>query len=132
MGQFGPKPTCQYEEQEGDQKTISHIKHTTRKAPEAQFADPIQHSIHKHIKRACASRTECSPLPMVIFRAEEEVYEQDRYGGAGDDHDAVAEEEEAEHVVDLSEPHVVHDKVEFDEDGAKRKDSDEEHRRYGS
>ena len=64
---------------------------------------------------------------MVVLGAEQEVDEEDGDGGAGDDHEAVAEEEEAEHVVDFAEPHVVHDEVELDEDGAKGEDAYEGH-----
>ena len=68
---------------------------------------------------------------MVILTAEQEVDKQDRDGGACNDHDAVAEEEETEHVVYLAKPHVVHDEVELNEDGAKRKNTNQEHRRNG-
>ena len=61
---------------------------------------------------------------MVIFAAEQEVYEQDRDGGTGYYHNAVTEEEETEHVVYLAKPHVIHDEVEFHEDGAKGKNAD--------
>lgn len=64
---------------------------------------------------------------MVILRAEQEIHEQDGDGSAGDDHDAVAEKEEAEHVVDFTEPHVVHDEIELDHDGAEGEDADKEH-----
>ena len=67
---------------------------------------------------------------MIILTAEQEVNEENGDGRAGDDHDAVAKEEEAEHVVYFAEPHVVHDEVEFDENGTKGKDANEEHGRY--
>ena len=66
---------------------------------------------------------------MVVFRAQQEVDEENCDGGAGDDHDAVAEEEEAKHVVDFSKPHVVHDKVELDENRPEGEDANEEHGR---
>ena len=55
---------------------------------------------------------------MIILAAEQEVDKQDRDGGTSNYHNAIAEEEETEHVVDLAKPHVVHDEVELDEDGA--------------
>lgn len=64
---------------------------------------------------------------MIILTAEQEVDEQDRDSGAGDDHNAVAEKEKTEHVVYLTKPHVVHDEVELDEDGAKGENADKEH-----
>ena len=64
---------------------------------------------------------------MVIFAAEQEVDKQDSDGRAGDDHDTVAKEEEAEHVVDFAEPHVVHNEVELNENGTEGKDANQEH-----
>ena len=68
---------------------------------------------------------------MIVLTAEQEVDQQHRDGGTGDYHNPVAEKEKPEHVVYLAKPHVVHDEVELDEDGAERKDSDEEHGRDG-
>lgn len=68
---------------------------------------------------------------MIILTAEQKVNQQDRDGGAGDYHDAVTEKEETEHVVYLAKPHVVHDEVELDEDGAEGENPDKEHRRDG-
>ena len=48
---------------------------------------------------------------MVILCAEGEIDHQHGHGGAGDDHQRVAEKEEAEHVVDLVEPDAVGDEV---------------------
>lgn len=86
------KLTSQNEKQKADQQTIPHIEHPRRKASEAQLANPIQKRIGEHIERACPSCTEGSPLPMIILTAEQEVNEQDCDGGAGDYHDAIAEE----------------------------------------
>ena len=68
---------------------------------------------------------------MIVFAAEQEVDEQDRNGGTGDNHNAIAEEKESEHVVYLPKPHVVHDEVEFDEDSAKWENANQEHRGDG-
>ena len=57
---------------------------------------------------------------MVILAAEQEVYEQYSDGGAGDDHDAVAKEEEAEHVVNSAGPDTAHDKVKLDNNSTER------------
>ncbi len=64
---------------------------------------------------------------MVVLAAEQEVDEKDGDSGARDDHDAIAEEEETEHVVDFAEPHIVHDEVELNEDGAEGENANEEH-----
>lgn len=64
---------------------------------------------------------------MIVLCAEQEVDEQHGDGGAGQDHDQVAEEKEAEHVVELAEPDVVEDEEELDEDGAEGEDTDEGH-----
>ena len=65
---------------------------------------------------------------MIILATEKEVYHQDGNGRAGDDHETVADEEEAKHVVHLAKPDGRHDEVEFHEDGAERKNTNEEHR----
>ena len=69
---------------------------------------------------------------MIVLTAEQEVNQQHSDGRTGDYHNPVAEKEESEHIVDLAKPHVVHDEVELDEDGAEREDSDEEHGREGA
>ena len=69
---------------------------------------------------------------MIVLRAEQEVDEKDGDGGAGDSHDAVAQEQKAEHVIDFAEPDVVQDEEELYEDGAKREDADQEHGRNGA
>ena len=53
---------------------------------------------------------------MIVLTTEQEVDEENGDGGAGDDHDTVAKEEEAEHVIHFPKPHVIHDEVELDED----------------
>ena len=44
---------------------------------------------------------------MVILRAQEEVDEEDCDGCTSDNHDPVAQEEEAKHIVHLAKPHVI-------------------------
>ena len=65
---------------------------------------------------------------MVVLSAEQEVDEEDRHSGTSDNHDAVAEEQKSEHVVDFAEPHVVHDEVKLNKDGAKRENTNKGHR----
>ena len=48
-------------------------------------------------------------------------------GGAGDDQQAEAEEEEAKHVVDPVAPQTIQDEEELDEDGAEGQQADGEH-----
>ena len=69
---------------------------------------------------------------MIVLTAEQEVNQQHSDGRTGDYHNPVAEKEESEHIIHLAKPHVVHDEVELDEDGAEREDSDEEHGREGA
>ena len=64
---------------------------------------------------------------MIVLRAQQVIDEHDGDGGARDDHDAIAEEKKAEHVVDAVEPQAVHDEIELDEDGAKGEEADKKH-----
>ena len=68
---------------------------------------------------------------MIVLTAEQEVNQQHRDGRTRNYHNPVAEKEKPEHIVYLAKPHVVHDEVELDEDGAEREDADEEHGRDG-
>ena len=131
-GRKGVRLTSQDKKQEANQSAVPDIKHPTSKTPKAQFTNPIDHCIRKNIARARARSRERAPLPMVVFGTQQEIDEEDGDGGAGEDHDEVAEEEEAEHVVDFAEPHVVHDEVELNEDSAEGEDADEEHAGEGA
>ena len=71
-------------------------------------------------------------MPVVVFCAEQEIDDKDGHGGAGDGHDAVAEEQKAKHVIDFAEPDVIQNEEEFHEDGAKREDANQEHGRDGA
>lgn len=66
---------------------------------------------------------------MVVLCAQQKVDHKYCYCRGGNDHEAEAEEQEAEHVVDLREPNRVHDEVQLDKDGAKRKDASQGHGR---
>jgi len=66
---------------------------------------------------------------MVALGTEQEVHHEHRDGGARDDHEAEADEQEAEHVVDAASPDRVHDEVELDEAGAEGQHADQQHRR---
>lgn len=127
--QWRERLTGQDKEQKADEETISHIQYPTGQASKTQFGHPIQQGVPEHVHRARPSRAKCPPLPVVILTAEKEVDQENGDGCASDDHDAIAEEKEAEHVVDFAKPHVVHDEVEFDKDGAEGEDADEKHGR---
>lgn len=58
------------------------------------------------------------------------VHEHDGNRSTGDDHDAVAKEDKAEHIVQSVEPEAVHDKVQFHKDRTERKETDDQHGRY--
>ena len=66
-------------------------------------------------------------MPMVIFAAKQVVDEENGDGGAGDDHEEIAEEEKAKHVVELAEPDRSHDEVELDKDRAEGQETDYKH-----
>ena len=81
----------------------------------------------KDITCTGAGCQKCPPLPMIVLRAKKEVDQEDRYSSAGKDHDAVAYEEKAKHVVYSPEPYIVEDKVELDKDRAKREYAHKSH-----
>ena len=86
----------------------------------------------KHITCTRSYGTESAPLPVIILTAEQEIHQQNGYGCASNDHDSVAKEEKAEHVVNLAEPHIIHDEIKVDENGAEGKNADYEHGRQGA
>lgn len=112
--------TGQDEEQKADQHTVAEIKHTTCPAGEAEVLDPVNHGVEKDIDGRRAGGSESTPLPVVVFGTEQEVDHQNSDGSGGDDHQAEADEEEAEHVIHLTEPDAFHDEVELDKDGTER------------
>jgi hypothetical protein len=63
-------------------------------------------------------------MPVVVLTAEKEVDHEHGDGCAGDDHEAVAEEEKAEHIIDLAEPDGGHDEIKFNEDGPEWQNAD--------
>ena len=119
--------TSKNKEQERNQRAVPNVQYTPRQATQPQLRDPVDKRVSEDVECRCASCHERSPVPMVILTAEQEVYHQDGDCGACDDHETVAEEEEAEHVVDLAEPDGGHDEVELDEDGSEGEDADDEH-----
>lgn len=121
--------TCQYEKEETQQCTITHIQDPTCEISEAQVSNPVEHCIRKYISSAGASSPERPPLPVVVLAAEQKVYEQYSHGGAGDNHDTVAKEEEAEHIVNSAGPDATHDEVKLDNDSTEGQDADEKHGR---
>lgn len=60
---------------------------------------------------------------MVVFGTKQKVGQQDGHSGRGDDHQNVAQEQEAKHVVNLVKPQGVVDVVNFNEDGAEGQDA---------
>lgn len=66
-------------------------------------------------------------MPVIVLAAEQEIYKQYSDGGACNDHDAVAKEEEAKHIIDSAGPDTAHDEVELDDDGTEGKDANEKH-----
>lgn len=57
-------------------------------------------------------------MPPVVLGTKEEIYKQYGRGCGGDDHQAIADKEEAEHIVDLASPQGGHDEIQLDKDGA--------------
>lgn len=115
--------------QEADQCTIPQIQHPAHQPAQMQLRGPVRDRMQEDVERAGAGGQERAPVPVVVLGAEQEVDEEDCDRGGRGDHEAVAEEEEAEHVVHLAEPDGAHDEVELDEDGAEGEEADEQHGR---
>lgn len=132
--------------QEADKRTVSKVQHVAGQAAKRQLADPVEDGVEEDIHRACTGGEEGAPLPVVVFGAQEKVDHQDCDGGAGDDlrvalawfiegteniyHNAVADEEETEHVIEPVEPDRVHDEVQLNKDGAEWENTNQKHARY--
>lgn len=112
--------TSQNKEQETDQSAVPEIEHIPRPAPQTHLANPVEQRVQEHIQSAGPGGEESPPVPVVVFRAEQEVDHQDRDRSASDDHEPVANKQEAEHIIHFAEPDARHDEIELDEDGAER------------
>ena len=67
-------------------------------------------------------------MPSIILCAEKIIHKHDGDGRRSDNHNAIAEEKKAKHVVHFVEPDAIHDEIEFDKNGAEWKSADEKHR----
>ena len=110
--------TSQNEEQERDQCTVSDIQYSSCQTTELQLRDQINKCIQEHIESRSTSGHERSPVPVIILTAEKEVDHEHGDGCAGDNHETVAEEQEAEHVIDLAELDGGHDEVKLHKDSS--------------
>lgn len=73
------KLTSQYKPQKANQTTIPQIEYITCETPETQLPNPIHKRIQHNIRGTTPCRKECPPLPMVVFRTEEEVGQEHCY-----------------------------------------------------
>lgn len=124
--------TCQDKHNEGDQRRITHIKHGSSQPTKAHACGPEDQRVDEHIATGHTGTGKRTPVPAVILGAQQEVYQQHSRSRGGDDHQAVAEEQETEHVVDLVGPQRRHDKVQLNEDGAEWKDAGQQNGRDGT
>lgn len=67
-------------------------------------------------------------MPPVVLCTQQEIHQQDGSSRRGNDHQAVAEEQESEHVVDLVGPEGGHYKVQLDENRTKGENSGQQNR----
>jgi len=58
------------------------------------------------------------------------VHEHDGNRSTGDDHDTVAKEDKAKHIVQSIKPEAIHDKVQFHKDRTEWKKADNQHGGY--
>ena len=127
-----PKHTSKHEPKRTRQRAITQIKHPRSPARKTQRPDPIEHGVQKDIDGARTADAERAPLPVIVLGAEDEIRHQHSNCSRSDDHEAKAQKQEAEHVVNPAEPDAVHDEVELDEDGAKGQDADQQHAGNGT
>ena len=57
---------------------------------------------------------------MIVLFAQKEVDKQNCHRSAGEGHDTIAQEQEAEHVVDSAKPDIVEYEIKLDENRAER------------
>ena len=113
---------------ESNQGRITNIQNCPREPTKADSSRPEEERVEENIATCHTGSGKCAPVPSVILGAEQEIHEQHGRGGRGDDHQTIADEQEAEHVVDLVGPERGHDEIEFHENGSKGKKTGQKHR----
>ena len=113
---------------ESNQGRITNIQNCPREPTKADSSRPEEERVEENITTCHTGSGKCAPVPSVILGAEQEIHEQHGRGGRGDDHQTIADEQEAEHVVDLVGPERGHDEIEFHENGSKGKKTGQKHR----
>lgn len=110
--------TCQNEEEEAYQCAVTEVEYTRRQAPKTDVTKPIDHCICKNIACRGPGSVEGSPLPVIVLTAKQKVNQENRDRGTCNDHNSVADEQKAEHVVNFSRPHILQNEEEFNEDSS--------------
>lgn len=123
------EPTSQNEHNEGDQRRIAHIEHRPRQSTKADPCRPENERIHKYISPGHTCTHKCAPVPPVVLCTQQEIHQQDSGSRRGNNHQAVAEEQEPEHVVDLVGPEGGHNEVQLDKNGTEGENSGQQNRR---
>ena len=113
---------------ESDQRRIANIQNRSREPTKANSSRPEEERVEENIATCHTSSRKCAPMPPVILGAKQEIHQQHCCGGGGDDHQTIAYEQEAKHVVDLVGPERGHDEIEFHENRSKGKKTGQKHR----
>uniref|UniRef100_A0A182INA6 Tox-SGS domain-containing protein n=1 Tax=Anopheles atroparvus TaxID=41427 RepID=A0A182INA6_ANOAO len=106
------------EEQKHHNQGVAKVQEGGCGVLDLQLRGEVVATVHEQVDRSKAGRQERSPPPVVVFRAQMEVAQQDRRLGAGDHEDEEYQEEKTEHVVHLTRPERVQDEEQLDEDAA--------------
>lgn len=68
-----PNGARQNKEQETYESAVAQIEHIAGKASKTEFRDPVNDSVEEDVNSTRPGSEEGSPLPMIIFWAEEEI-----------------------------------------------------------
>lgn len=124
--------TSQNKHNEGDQRRIAHIEHGSSQPTKAHTRGPENQRVDEHVSTGHTGTDKCPPVPPVVLGAQQEIHQQHSRGRRGDNHQAVTEEQETEHVIDLVGPQRCHDKVQLNKDGAEWKNAGQQNGRDGA
>lgn len=128
FGKLARVLTSQNEDNKSEESGVADIQHRAGETTEADPGDPEQNCVQEDVPAGHSRAGKRPPVPPVVFSAQQEVHQKHGRGSRCDNHQPVAEEQEAKHVVDLVRPQRGHDKVELHEYRSKGEDTGQQQR----